>query len=1036
MEEPCRVSFRDGRLASRKAEAACRRFQAARWLGTMAGPLTLSPEPSEQEFVCCLRSGLILCNTINKIQPGAVPKVVANPSIGTEWDIQPLPAYQYFENVRNFLVAVEQLKLPSFEASDLERDTLEAGSAAKIVDCILALKSYHEWKQCNGGNGPWKLAKSPVVPQSAGRMQSHTVSLSSVPCRHLDMSTTSEKQKSMQNKNQKSEDAMDSLVRVLSDYMFNSKEHINEDLLKSWNQEGKDPIKLFSKIMSSCLEEQQLKSILQDLLLEGTRAINGPITTQNDKHHKFWLGKDDSYHWNRLEAQESKLKELRTLLLKTRVEFITLQTRLQNDFAQLGIQIQGLSVAAHGYHQAVKENRQLYNTLQELRGNIQVFCRIRPMFNEEAKCTIDYIGNDGSLMVIDPLKPQNTRKIFQFNRVFGPTATQDEVYKDTQALIRSVMDGYNVCIFAYGQTGSGKTHTMCGPSNGSSKDMGINYMALNDLFQISSIREDVKYEIRVQMVEIYNEQVRDLLAEDASNTKLEIRNCSSNVWLSLPDANVHLAQSTADVLNLMKLGEKNRAFSSTAMNHRSSRSHSVLTVHVHGKDISGSAIHSCLHLVDLAGSERVDKSEATGDRLKEAQHINKSLSCLGDVITALSQKNSHIPYRNSKLTQLLQNSLGGNAKMLMFAHVSPEADSYGETISTLKFAQRASTVELGAAHLNKESSEIRELKEQIDGLKKALAIKEGEKAISSQKMKENNPNLERLKQFTERTPPRPRRLSTGNPTVLKNGTVNSQDERKVLKSPISRLKLPTDYAPIYNRRMSSEGSKVEKKQLELKTAASHIYSKLSAGKPLKENILRAQVAFQDCAVAKGTLYNETCCNIIASEAVHQCSPSTCNSACCQLPEVENRSRIHLHQQSSDLAAKLDEIVTTPDETSFVTKSQSRSSTINASSKGSHLRKSLQSIGKYIHGSERRNIQCQSKTPSEFAKSNNFDVKSPMTADARLGRRQSLTNVQTLGSDVSLRSSLGGKSIDSYPNDIQSARTPPIRSSSKAIKTWL
>lgn len=111
---------------------------------------------------------------------------------------------------------------------------------------------------------------------------------------------------------------------------------------------------------------------------------------------------------------------------------------------------------------------------------------------------------------------------------------------------------------------------------------------------------------------------------------------------------------------------------------------------------------------------------------------------------------------------------------------------------------------------------------QIDGLKKALAIKEGEKTISSQKMKENNPNLERLKQFTERTPPGPRRLSTGNPTVLKNAIVNNPDERKVLKSPISRLKLPTDYAPIYNRRLSSEGSKVEKKQQELKTAASHV----------------------------------------------------------------------------------------------------------------------------------------------------------------------------------------------------------------------
>ncbi|PHT27175.1 Kinesin KP1 [Capsicum baccatum] len=194
--------------------------------------------------------------------------------------------------------------------------------------------------------------------------------------------------------------------------------------------------------------------------------------------------------------------------------------------------------------------------------------------------------------------------------------------------------------------------------------------------------------------------------------------------LPLPDASVHPVNCTRDVIDLMKLGDGNRAVGSTAMNNRSSRSHSVLTVHVHGEDTSGNIIHSCLHLVDLAGSERVDKSEVTGDGLKEAQHINKSLSCLGDVITALAQKNSHIPYRNSELTLLLQNSLGGHTKTLMFAHVSPEGDSFGETISTLKFAQRVSSVELGAARLNKESVEALELKAEIETLKKALANKE------------------------------------------------------------------------------------------------------------------------------------------------------------------------------------------------------------------------------------------------------------------------------------------------------------------------
>ncbi|EXC58814.1 hypothetical protein L484_000340 [Morus notabilis] len=202
---------------------------------------------------------------------------------------------------------------------------------------------------------------------------------------------------------------------------------------------------------------------------------------------------------------------------------------------------------------------------------------------------------------------------------------------------------------------------------------------------------------------LYN-QVQDLR---------EIRNSSQN-GINVPEANIISVSSTSDVLYLMNLGQKNRAVGATAMNDRSSRSHSCLTVHVQGKDLtSGTILRGCMHLVDLAGSERVDKSEATGDRLKEAQHINKSLSALGDVIASLAQKNSHVPYRNSKLTQLLQDSLGGQAKTLMFVHISPEVEATGETISTLKFAERVSTVELGAARANKDNADAKELKDQV-----------------------------------------------------------------------------------------------------------------------------------------------------------------------------------------------------------------------------------------------------------------------------------------------------------------------------------
>ncbi|BAF11781.1 Os03g0301800, partial [Oryza sativa Japonica Group] len=249
--------------------------------------------------------------------------------------------------------------------------------------------------------------------------------------------------------------------------------------------------------------------------------------------------------------------------------------------------------------------------------------------------------------------------------------------------------------------------------------------ALSDLFKLAEQRKGAFiYDIAVQMIEIYNEQVRDLLVNDGLNKRLEIRNNSQN-GLNVPDASLVCVASTMDVMELMNVGQKNRAVGATALNDRSSRSHSCLTVHVQGRDLtSGTILRGCMHLVDLAGSERVDKSEVTGERLKEAQHINKSLSALGDVIASLAQKSAHVPYRNSKLTQLLQDSLGGQAKTLMFVHISPESDALGESISTLKFAERVSTVELGAARLNKESGEVKELKEQIARLKSSLAMKD------------------------------------------------------------------------------------------------------------------------------------------------------------------------------------------------------------------------------------------------------------------------------------------------------------------------
>ncbi|CAN1219690.1 Kinesin-like protein KIN-14G [Linum perenne] len=411
-----------------------------------------------------------------------------------------------------------------------------------------------------------------------------------------------------------------------------------------------------------------------------------------------------------------------------------LQTKHLEEFNSLGKHLYGLAHTASGYQRVLQENRKLYNQVQDLKGNIRVYCRVRPFLPGEVSrfSSVDHI-EEGNITIATPSKyGKEGRKTFTFNKVFGPMATQAEVFVDTQPLIRSVLDGYNVCIFAYGQTGSGKTYTMTGPNELTEEGLGVNYRALSDLFHLSAQRKEViSYRISCQMLEIYNEQVRDLLTSDGINKRLEIHN-SSNNGLNVPDAVLMPVSSTSDVINLMNTGHSNRAVSATSMNERSSRSHSCLTVHVQGKDLtSGNVIHGSMHLVDLAGSERVDKSEVTGDRLKEAQHINKSLSALGDVIASLAAKSTHVPYRNSKLTQLLQDSLGGQAKTLMFIHISPEFEALGETLSTLKFAERVATIELGAAKVNKDSTEVKDLKDQIASLKAALASQPQQHSVSS-----------------------------------------------------------------------------------------------------------------------------------------------------------------------------------------------------------------------------------------------------------------------------------------------------------------
>ncbi|GMQ00239.1 hypothetical protein CsSME_00047413 [Camellia sinensis var. sinensis] len=665
------IRSRELDLDSRRAEeAATRRYEAAGWLRKMVGVVgakDLPAEPSEEEFRLGLRSGLILCNVLNKVQPGAVPKVVESPCDSALIpDGAALSAYQYFENVRNFLVAVQELGLPTFEASDLE----QGGKSARVVICVLALKSYSDWKQ-TGGNGVWKFG---------GNLKTVTSG------------------KHFMRKN--SEPFTGSLTRNLS-MGEKSLNAITTDL--DSNNKCNSSLSMLVRAILLDKKPEEVPTLVESVLSKVVEEFEHRIASQTEL-------------------------ELKQTLHTTKAGMQFMQMKFHEDIHNVGLHIHGLAYAASGYHKVLEENRKLYNQVQDLKGSIRVYCRVRPFLGGQSKylSTVEHI-EEGTITIITPSKYGKGHRSFNFNKVFGPSATQAEVFSDTQPLIRSVLDGYNVCIFAYGQTGSGKTYTMSGPTDLIEQNQGVNYRALGDLFLLAEQRKNtVSYDVSVQMIEIYNEQVRDLLITDGLNKRLEIRN-SSQTGLNVPDASLVRVTSTSDVIDLMNLGQKNRAVGATALNDRSSRSHSCLTVHVQGRDLtSGTILRGCMHLVDLAGSERVDKSEVTGDRLKEAQHINKSLSALGDVISSLAQKNSHVPYRNSKLTQLLQDSLGGQAKTLMFVHISPELDAVGETISTLKFAERVATVELGAARVNKDSADVKELKEQIASLKAALARKEGQ----------------------------------------------------------------------------------------------------------------------------------------------------------------------------------------------------------------------------------------------------------------------------------------------------------------------
>ncbi|XP_015836302.1 osmotic avoidance abnormal protein 3 isoform X6 [Tribolium castaneum] len=359
--------------------------------------------------------------------------------------------------------------------------------------------------------------------------------------------------------------------------------------------------------------------------------------------------------------------------------------------------------------------------------NVKVIVRCRPMNKKEQDLNCDCVVKMRNCVVetFDPSEGPSFPKQFTFDSTYDQDSTTEMIYNDIcYPLVESVLEGYNATIFVYGQTGCGKSHTMEGEKSGPEK--GVISRAFEHIFEAISVTTGVKYLALISYLEIYNEQIRDLLlpSDKIGNSALNLKE-SPTEGVTVPGLTSHPVHNAAECEHFLNLGSKNRIIGATLMNQNSSRSHSIFTISIEqitNVNNNESFKKGKLNLVDLAGSERQAKTGATGDRLKEATKINLSLSALGNVISALVDgKAKHIPYRDSKLTRLLQDSLGGNTRTLMIACISPSSRDYVETLSTLRYANRAKNIH-NKPRVNEDPKDtmLRQYQEEIERLKSLL----------------------------------------------------------------------------------------------------------------------------------------------------------------------------------------------------------------------------------------------------------------------------------------------------------------------------
>lgn len=381
--------------------------------------------------------------------------------------------------------------------------------------------------------------------------------------------------------------------------------------------------------------------------------------------------------------------------------------------------------------------------------SVKVVVRCRPMNQKEIaqghQRIIEMNVKKGTIEINNPAKKEEVPRMFTYDSVYDWNSKQIDLYDETfRQLVDSVLEGYNGTIFAYGQTGTGKTFTMEGVRSDPVL-RGVIPNSFEHIFTHIARTQNQQYLVRASYLEIYQEDIRDLLSKDQSR-RLELKE-RPDTGVYVKDLQSFVCKSVKEIEHVMNVGNQNRAVGATNMNEHSSRSHAIFIVTIEcsepGADGENHIRVGKLNMVDLAGSERQTKTGATGERLKEATKINLSLSALGNVISALVDgKSTHVPYRDSKLTRLLQDSLGGNARTVMVANIGPASYNFEETITTLRYANRAKNIK-NKPKINEDPKDalLREFQEEILRLKRELEKRGGggggSKKVRRRRLKEN-----------------------------------------------------------------------------------------------------------------------------------------------------------------------------------------------------------------------------------------------------------------------------------------------------------